>query len=110
VKLGLLIAVVALSVLAGCGGDEEATPTGTDTVTTPVEQTAVKVYWLRDGKVWPGRREVLETNAVAEAALGELLEGPAAQEEADPLIVYELSAEDGKTGLQLVEIPLKMSK
>ena len=76
-----LVLLVAL-VLAGCGGgDEEATQTETTTATTPVATTEVSVYWLLDGKVWPVSREVPETEAVAEAALRQLLVGPTQEEE-----------------------------
>jgi hypothetical protein len=82
VTRSLLLAVLAALLLAGCGGeDEQATPTDTGTVTTPVETTAVSVYWLLDGKVWPALRDVPETEAVAEAALTQLLAGPTQEEE-----------------------------
>jgi hypothetical protein len=82
VKLLVLLAAAAL-LLAGCGGDEEATPTDTDTTTVPAETTKLRVYWLRDGKVWPARREVGQTRAIAQAALDELLAGPTDQEGAE---------------------------
>jgi germination protein M len=83
VKRVLLLALVA-ALLAGCGGDDEGAGT-TDTVTTepPGETAAVSVYFLRDGKVWPVPREVVETQQVARAALGELFRGPTDGEEAD---------------------------
>jgi hypothetical protein len=76
--------VIALAgfLVAGCGDDEDATPTDTGTVTAPVETTTVKAYWLLDGKVWPVHRDVEDSDAVG-AALGELLTGPTAQEETD---------------------------
>lgn len=76
----LLLAVAAL-LAAGCGGDEEATPT--DTTTAPAETIELHVYWLSDGKVWPAGREIGETRAIAQAALDELLAGPTEQEVAD---------------------------
>jgi len=82
VKLLLLLAVAVL-LAAGCGGDEEATPTDTGTTTVPAETTELGVYWLRDGKVWPARREVGQTRAIAQAALDELLAGPTEQEGAE---------------------------
>jgi hypothetical protein len=70
-----LLAVLAVAVLvAGCGGDDE---------TTPAETTDVRVYWLSNDDVWPAARAVEETEAVAEAALDELLAGPTEQEQAD---------------------------
>ena len=82
VKRSVLLAVAAL-LLAGCGGDEEATPTDTDTATAPAETTELRVYWLRDGKLWPALREIDQTTAIAQAALDELLAGPTAQEGAE---------------------------
>lgn len=83
----VFLALIALALgAAGCGGEDEATPT-TDTETTTTEQagdtTSVSVYWLREGKVWPALREVEETEAVATAALEELLGGPTADESRD---------------------------
>lgn len=79
----LVVAVVFL--LGGCGdSDEVVTEDGaadTITATLPVETTAVSVYFLRDGKVWPARREV--TEGVESAAVAELLLGPTEQEEAE---------------------------
>jgi len=68
--------------VAGCGGDEETT-TDTGTTTAPAETTKLRVYWLRDGKVWPALREIGQTDALAQAALDELLAGPTEQEGAD---------------------------
>ncbi len=101
-------------VVAGCaGGDESATET--ETTTPPVETTEVRVYWLREGKVWPAAREVEETEAVARAALDELLAGPTQQEAQDLQFtttipagteVDDLSIEDGLARLELsVELP-----
>jgi hypothetical protein len=76
-----LLLVAAGLVLAGCGGDEEATSTETDTITLPAS-SAGKVYWLRDGKVWPVARE-LPATGTASASLDELLDGPSSDEEGD---------------------------
>jgi len=76
-----LLAVLVVLLAAGCGGGEEAAPT--DTGTTAPATSEVRVYFLLDGKVWPVRREVEQTEAVATAALAELLSGPTAQEESD---------------------------
>jgi hypothetical protein len=85
-RLALLGTIVLLA--AGCGGDNEAatetTTTSTETsTTTTTETTAVKAYFLIDGKVWPFRRDVESTEEIAAAALGELLAGPTDQEGAD---------------------------
>ena len=106
-KRALLVIAVVI-VAAGCGDDEAAL---TDTSTTePTTLTApVRVYWLRDGKVWPAGRDVV-TPGVANAALGELLEGPTEQEEAelqfttaipDAIEDAEVSIDDGLAVVQL---------
>jgi hypothetical protein len=85
---GAVSLVVALVVLAGCGGDDnesargtattQETATETETTSTTTEaQVAVKVYFLRGGKVSPVQREVTGP-AVGSAAVRELLEGPVA--------------------------------
>jgi len=85
-RIFLLALLAVVLGAAGCGGDDEAAPT-TDTETTTTEPagdtTGVSVYWLREGKVWPALREVEETEAVATAALAQLLEGPTTDEERD---------------------------
>jgi germination protein M len=78
-----VLAVAAVLLVAGCGDDNEATPTETATVTTPVVMTDVRAYFLRDGKVWPIARQVPKTEAAAVAALGALLAGPTDQETSD---------------------------
>ena len=71
--LALLFALVLVASLgAGCGGGEP----DADGETFPVVTTDIRVYWLLDGKVWPVRRDVPETDILPEAALGELLVGP----------------------------------
>ena len=73
-------------VAAGCG-----TTTKTVTVTTTLpattapatEKTSLRVYFLKDGRVQPVAREVLQTKAVASAALGELAKGPTSIETRD---------------------------
>lgn len=89
-----LVVVAAVALLAaGCGGGGggEAAPTDTGPTTTePAATVAVRAYFLREGKVWPARRELEETEvpglailATASAALEELLAGPTAREQAD---------------------------
>jgi Immunoglobulin-like domain of bacterial spore germination len=64
-----LLAVAVALLVAGCGDDASSeTTTGTDT-------TSVSVYFLRDGKVWPVRREVEETDLL-NAAYRSLRQGP----------------------------------
>ncbi|CAN5124266.1 hypothetical protein BH20ACT13_BH20ACT13_19200 [soil metagenome] len=70
----LLVAIVAVAVLSGCGGDDE---------TTPTETMTVKAYFLRDGHVWPVTREVEATddNLTAAQTPAILVEAPLAFEE-----------------------------
>ena len=76
--------IVAALLVAGCGGDGgQSTSTETDTTTAPAETTALRVYWLRDGKVWPAAREVASTEPVATTALQELFAGPTNGEQQD---------------------------
>jgi hypothetical protein len=72
---------------AGCGGDGE-TVTVTETQTTTVTETepptiGVRVYWFREGKVWPAAREVPEASGAALGAFRALLDGPTEMEIAD---------------------------
>ena len=81
-RRGLLVSLLVLT-LAGCDGGEK--PSGPESRTPPptptVQQTtSLRVYFLRDGKVQPVRREVPRTPAVAGASLLELLRGPDARE------------------------------
>jgi len=63
----LLVALVAVAVLSGCGDDDE---------TTPTETMTVKAYFLRDGQVSPVTREVEETGDDLTAAVNALRLGP----------------------------------
>lgn len=81
----LLVVVACLLAAAGCSGSgDEASPTDTGTTTAPAETTALHVYFLREGKVWPAAREVAATQAVATTALEELFLGPMTDEKSDP--------------------------
>ena len=76
-----LLLVAAGLLLAGCGGDDSTDTSATDTITVPAS-SAGKVYWLRDGKIWPVARELRATDTAA-ASLDELLSGPSSEEEED---------------------------
>src|SRR5581483_1473419 len=75
--------IAATLLLAACGG---GTTTVTQVVTTtvpppsPAAPLALRVYFLRDGKVVPVARHVPATQAVAAAALAALAAGPRAAE------------------------------
>jgi hypothetical protein len=92
------LAVVAAVILvaAGCGGSDEPSATDTGTTTAPFETVDVRVYWLRDGKVWPAGRDVETTAAVATAALGELAKGPTDQEKTDLRFDTAFPADDAQ--------------
>ena len=83
-RLVLLAGVVVLA--AGCGGKTTttvtvtATETVTRTVTAPPPKTAVRLYFLRDGKVAPVGRGV--TSTAPDALLAALADGPTDQERA----------------------------
>jgi len=90
----VLLAVAVVLLAAGCGGgDSEPAATDTGTTTTPGETVDVRVYWLRDGKVWPALREVEETQAVASAALEELQNGPTEMKKGDLGFTSAVSAD-----------------
>jgi hypothetical protein len=87
------------------------TTTAQTTTTTPhVPTTAVRVYFLRDGKVAPVAREVPETQAVAFASLEELFAGPNGADRADGLTTaVPANASPGAVtlvnGIAIVDIP-----
>jgi hypothetical protein len=72
------LALAAAVLLTGCGRDDSTTDT--TTTTTPVETSIARVYFLRDGKVWPAAREVPETGEL-EPILEELVAGPSDAEQ-----------------------------
>ncbi|MBA2641776.1 MAG: GerMN domain-containing protein [Actinobacteria bacterium] len=80
----LVVLAIAL-VVGGCGDDDGSTVTDTETTTTtaPAETADVRVYWLRDGKVWPAARDVDDSGDIESAAVEELLAGPTEQEETE---------------------------
>jgi len=78
VKRALLLVGMSL-LLAGCGGDDSTDATSTDTITLPATSSG-RVYWLRDGKVWPAARELPATDTAA-VALEELFAGPSEAEQ-----------------------------
>jgi germination protein M len=79
-KAPRLLVVFGLAVaLAGCGGNKAAEP-ATSTTTTTAKTTEVRVYWLRDGKVWPVGRDVDTANGLVNGAVAQLLVGPTDQE------------------------------
>ncbi|MGH3078226.1 MAG: Gmad2 immunoglobulin-like domain-containing protein [Gaiellaceae bacterium] len=104
------VLALALGLLAaGCGGDDEASET-TTTTTAPVETAEIRVYFLREGKVWPVLREVDPAKGEASAAMAALFQGPTAQEEADLDLSTaipeageeaEVSIDDGVAAVQL---------
>ena len=97
-RLSPILIVLALGACGGGGG--EAVPTVTvPTTTAPAEKTAVRAYFLLDGKVWPFAREVEKTGAVAAAALGELIMGPSPVESRDLEVTSSVPADLEFSGL-----------
>jgi hypothetical protein len=84
VKRALLLAVAAALLLVGCSGGDDSAEGTTDsvTVTLPAFSNA-RVYWLRDGKVWPVLRDVQATGGTAANTLAELIAGPNDDEKGD---------------------------
>jgi hypothetical protein len=73
-----LLLVVAIGLLASACGDDSPT----ETTTTAADTMAARVYFIRDGKVWPVYREI-GTHGLANRLLYEQLErGPTAEERA----------------------------
>jgi hypothetical protein len=75
--------------LAGCGDDSSSE------TTTSADAAIVSVYFLRDGKVWPVRREVRDTQDLPNAAFQALRRGPT-QEEQDIGLITEVTEVDGE--------------
>jgi germination protein M len=77
----IALALVLVVGLAGCGGGKNsAQTTQTQPTTTGASTTTLRVYLIRDGKVGPVGRAVPPTQAVATAAIEELLKGPSSEE------------------------------
>jgi Sporulation and spore germination/Immunoglobulin-like domain of bacterial spore germination len=89
----ILPIVLAALVAAGCGSSSESSSTvagstttestgttGTET-TPPGREVQLRVYFLRDGLVAPVARVVPATQAVARAAVEQLIAGPTAEDQ-----------------------------
>ena len=100
--------------LAGCGGDGASTQTtlpittdvttgiSTTVTTAPASTIALRVYFLREGKVAVARRTVPETQAIAGAALSVLGAGPNGDERSIGLRT-DLPAGATFTGLRVMD-------
>jgi hypothetical protein len=87
VKRALLLAVAAGLLVAGCGDDSTAeTTTGSETM-------SVRVYFLRDGKVWPVHREI-GTDGLRNPLLVEQLRLGPTEEEQQLGMTSEVSDDD----------------
>jgi Immunoglobulin-like domain of bacterial spore germination/Sporulation and spore germination len=94
-----LLPLALVLVAAGCGHSKSAQPVVSSTTTSatppptapttstvaPQPKLAIRLYFVRDGRVSPVRRLVASTPAVGQAALDELSAGPTAGERADGL-------------------------
>jgi Immunoglobulin-like domain of bacterial spore germination/Sporulation and spore germination len=95
----LLLLGVVLAV-AGCddGSSSPEPPAGTTTTAnttttrTAAQTMTLRVYFLRDGKLQPVRRELARTPAVAGASLLELFRGPTRRERTDLGVMSALPA------------------
>jgi Immunoglobulin-like domain of bacterial spore germination len=81
VKPAALLVTIAVGLLAGCGGDDQST-------------SQARVYFLRDGKVWPVLRTV-EDEDVTTALTTALAEGPTDQEKADLSLTTAVPSSEG---------------
>ena len=97
----ILFAVLVVAIAAGCGHSrreaggtrptttspppERTAPATTTSPVPAVQKIALRVYFVRDGRVAPVRRLVPSTPAVGQAALDALAAGPTAAERADGL-------------------------
>jgi germination protein M len=74
VLVGVATLLLALPLLGGCGGDDDS---GAPALQPPAPPTShVRVYLLRDGKLWPTARQLRKEEAQANGALRELFQGP----------------------------------
>jgi hypothetical protein len=105
----LALALAALALVAGCSGDGEEAGGG-ETTTGPALTAEARVYFLREGEVWPVHREIDTTGSEATAVIEALLQGPTAQEESDLDLStavpetdedVEVTVEDGVAEVQL---------
>jgi germination protein M len=104
VKSALLLAVAAAALLAGCGDDSSS-----ETTTTAAKTANVRVYFLRDGKVWPVAREVEDANVAS--AVGELWAGPTENERTDLGLTTAASREDADLrGAGLAQLVFTMTQ
>jgi germination protein M len=78
-----LALVLGIGFVAGCGGNDD-------------ERASVRVYLLRDGKVWPVAREVATTDDLAAAAVDALRMGPTDREAEEGLVSAVPASKDAK--------------
>ncbi len=79
-KRAVLLGLISL-LLVGCSGDDDAAEETTDTQVTLPASSNGRVYWLRDGKVWPALREIQASGDAATAVMSDLVAGPSPQEQ-----------------------------
>jgi germination protein M len=99
------LAVPMLAVLVtGCGGKEESA-TDTDTATASGNAMDVRVYLLRDGKLWPAPREISAAGDRLSEVVGLLVFGPSKREDVDLEFSSAIPSEvaEGQTDISEVE-------
>jgi germination protein M len=107
VAVGLAVVLVAV----GCGGGNDAAApttststtitTGSTTTTPPAAATNFRVYFVRNGQVWPVARGYGKTLAVGAAALDDLAQGPTKQEHSDLKLTTAFPAGSQMKGLSV---------
>lgn len=81
----IVVLLLGIATAAACGGDE-ATPPATESQPPLDASSSIAVYFLRDGKIAPVRREIPATAEPELSAVIELLEGPTDDEAAAGLV------------------------
>lgn len=81
----IVVLLLGIATAAACGGNE-ATPPATESQPPLDASSSIAVYFLRDGKIAPVRREIPATAEPELSAVIELLEGPTDDEAAAGLV------------------------
>jgi hypothetical protein len=102
----IVVTILCVAVAAGCESDEATSP---ETSPPLAETTSAAVYFLRDGKIAPVRRTILETPHPELAAVSALLEGPTDDEAAEGLVTAipettEVTGVSVKDGVATVDL------
>ena len=80
-----------------CSSPAAATTHLSETTTTAADTTSARVYFLRDGKVWPVSREIDAAEDRPTALTAELAKGPTEQEKQDLGLTTEVPSDPDAT-------------